>query len=328
MRTVRRILVAVKEPSARPLPALAKAAQLARACGAKLELFHAMATPLYMDPNGLADGSLRDVQRNLRASELRRLENMAARLRKDGIRVTTAVEWDFPVYEAIVREARRFRADLIVANCHGGRRIAPWLLRLTDWELLRHSPVAVLLIKNPRRYRHPVLLAAVDPTHAFSKPTKLDDEVLSAASALKQPLRGTLHAVHAYLPLPAEAVSTEVVNPRVLAELEASTAARARAGFERALRKAHLPRSRQHLVGRHPIDAIESVARQIRSAIVVMGAVSRSGLKGVFIGNTAERVLDSLSCDVLVVKPQGLASHVARARRGVRLIAPQLLPPF
>jgi Universal stress protein family len=36
---------------------------------------------------------------------------------------------------------------------------------------------------------------------------------------------------------------------------------------------------------------------------VVMGAVSRSGLKGLFIGNTAERILDELSCDILLVKP-------------------------
>ncbi len=33
-----------------------------------------------------------------------------------------------------------------------------------------------------------------------------------------------------------------------------------------------------------------------------MGATSRSGLKRIFIGNTAEHVLDSLKCDVLVVR--------------------------
>ncbi len=33
-----------------------------------------------------------------------------------------------------------------------------------------------------------------------------------------------------------------------------------------------------------------------------MGAVSKRTLELLFIGNTAERVLDDLSCDVLVVK--------------------------
>jgi universal stress protein E len=41
----------------------------------------------------------------------------------------------------------------------------------------------------------------------------------------------------------------------------------------------------------------------MRASLVVMGAISRSGLKRIFIGNTAEQVLDSLRCDLLIVKP-------------------------
>ena len=39
-----------------------------------------------------------------------------------------------------------------------------------------------------------------------------------------------------------------------------------------------------------------------------MGAVSRSALERLFIGSTAEAVLDKLSCDVLIVKPAAFAS--------------------
>jgi universal stress protein E len=47
---------------------------------------------------------------------------------------------------------------------------------------------------------------------------------------------------------------------------------------------------------------------QLRADAVVMGAVSRSGLKGLFIGNTAEDVLDRLHCDLVIVKPEGFAA--------------------
>jgi hypothetical protein len=40
MQHIRRILVAIKDPKARSSPAIVKAAQLAHACGADLELFH------------------------------------------------------------------------------------------------------------------------------------------------------------------------------------------------------------------------------------------------------------------------------------------------
>jgi len=54
---------------------------------------------------------------------------------------------------------------------------------------------------------------------------------------------------------------------------------------------------------------------------VVMGALSRSGLKRLFIGNTAEAVLDALPCDVLIVKPGKFETKVERRSRGAQLIA-------
>ncbi len=62
--------------------------------------------------------------------------------------------------------------------------------------------------------------------------------------------------------------------------------------------------------------------------VVVMGAVSRSGLKRLLIGHTAERVLGSMPCDVLVVKPAHVEKRVAAASRGMRVIAPPPLVPL
>jgi universal stress protein E len=40
---------------------------------------------------------------------------------------------------------------------------------------------------------------------------------------------------------------------------------------------------------------------------VVLGAISRRGLKRVFIGSTAEDVLEKLPCDALIVKTPNFA---------------------
>ena len=52
-----------------------------------------------------------------------------------------------------------------------------------------------------------------------------------------------------------------------------------------------------------------------------MGALARSGLKRLLIGNTAERVMDHLPCDLLVIKPKGFRSPVLRRRRGARYVS-------
>ena len=49
MKPIRRILVAVKDPQARALPAVNKAAQIAKGLDAQLTLFHDIATPLYAE---------------------------------------------------------------------------------------------------------------------------------------------------------------------------------------------------------------------------------------------------------------------------------------
>jgi hypothetical protein len=54
MAAIRSILVAIKDPTARKLPAVAKAAQIATAFGSKMELFHDMTTTLYTGfPGGM-----------------------------------------------------------------------------------------------------------------------------------------------------------------------------------------------------------------------------------------------------------------------------------
>jgi len=36
-----------------------------------------------------------------------------------------------------------------------------------------------------------------------------------------------------------------------------------------------------------------------------MGTVGRSGIKGFFMGNTAEKILNNINCSVLAIKPHG-----------------------
>jgi universal stress protein E len=320
MGPIRSILVAVKDPTSRRLTIVSKAMQIAEGTGAQVELFHAISTPLLADAYVYSPQKLAQAERAIRARHLAALDGIASRLRRRGITTAVSAEWDFPPYEAVVRRARRIGADLIVAETHGGRHIVPWLLHLTDWELLRLSPVPVLLVKNARPYRRPAVLVAVDPSHAFAKTAQLDRELLRVGGLISDALRGTLHAVHAYTPIPPlMSTSLEPINPNVISSLESSARLKAKAAFRRVLSPASIPAKRRHLVARPPIEAIPAAARKSRCAIVVMGAVSRSGLKRFFIGNTAERVLDELACDVLIVKPPHFVSRVGRARRGAQL---------
>jgi universal stress protein E len=328
-RRIRRILVAVKDVRGRASGTLRKAATLARALDAKLELFHAISDPLVMDALLYAEQSLEKFEADQRRRYLRRLEALAAPLRRNGLEVSTAAEWDHPVHEALIRRARQTHADLIIAERHGSRHVAPAFLRYADWELLRHSPVPVLLVKTTRQYALPKVLAAVDPAHAFAKTSRLDDEILGLGAAVCAATRGRLHVAHAYVPTLLGIAPMELTSPDATAQIITHAAKEAGATFDKALRAARLgslPKGRRHLVAQHPVVAIPELARRLGCDIVVMGSISRSGLKGLFIGNTAERLLDDLPCDLLIVKPPGYATRVPARSRGPQFVSLGTLP--
>ncbi len=317
LQSVRRILVAVKDPGAAVLPAVAKGTQLAQALGAEIELFHAIDAAVYVDMLGGSVSGLKQLESEERSTYLQRLGRIAAGVRRHAPGVTVCAEWDFPAYEAIVRRARETRADLLVAECHPGKHHAAGLLRLTDWELLRLCPIPVLLVKRTRPYRRPTIVAAVDPGQACGKPAALDEEILLLGAQFSQALHGTLHAAHAYQSAGAGAIARATGAP----SLAEPNAASAQIGFESLVSRAKVVLEGRHLLGGAPAEVLEELASRLRADIVIAGSMSRSGLQAALIGNTAEALLRHLSCDLLIVKPPQFASRVHTEPSGARHIA-------
>jgi universal stress protein E len=326
MQPIRRILVAIKDPTARALPALNKAAQIAKGLGAQLTLFHDIATPLYAEALRGRDVDLKSWQREVQTARREQLEKLAARVRKHGIDVDVAADWDYPPYEAIIRKAQRISADLLVVeNHHGtGKHPARWLLAYTDWELLRLCPIPVLLVKNRKLYHRPRLLAAIDPSHLHAKPGNLDRQILRAGAQLVHALRGEMHALHAVIP-PLPVVPALPDGPLVDLAVRDEIEAVARRDLARAVDGFDVKPSHCHLVEGRPNEVIPRMAKRERCSIVAMGGVSRSGLKRFFIGSTAEFVMDAVTADILVVKPPDFDSRVPRAGRGVQILSMPIL---
>lgn len=313
---IRRILVAIKDPRAAAFPAAEKAAQLARSLNAKLCLFHAIVSPLYAE-SLLFDGPpLPQLSESVKTASARSVARLAASLCVGGLEVTTATEWDFPPQDAVIRAAIRFQADLVVVECHRATHPFPWFLHFTDWDLVRSCPLPVLLVKGPKAYRGASVLAAVDPTHAHVKSADLDEEILRYGAGLATALGGALHAVHACNQKIDESPSER--NGHTLAQ--GGAAAAVKVVLEPLLRHLRVPPERQHFIEGTPAQVISRATRDLGAQILVMGTMARSGLKRVLIGNTAEQLLEGLSCDVLVLKPARFGRPISVAPRGRQII--------
>jgi universal stress protein E len=314
------ILMAVANPEVRSSVAVNKAADLALAMGARLELFHDMAAPVLIEQLEPGARGLAKTQHSGTAAALRALERLAKPLRTRGVPVTTTAVWDYPPHEAIVRQAVHSKADLVVIDPQHRHRL-PGLMGYNDWELLRECPVPLLLIKSRRPLARAPILAAVDPSHAYAKTARLDAVILRTAADCGASLRGAVHVVHAFqsLSLALRAAAAEDAQLAATAGTEARRQARVR--FDKLLSGSGVSPRHRHLVESHPVDAIAGTVRRLRCGLLVMGSVSRSGLKRLFIGNTAERLLDDVVCDVLVVRTPDFSNRVPRRSRGLRLLS-------
>ena len=317
-KPLRRILVAVGDLEHAPRNELHKAAALARPAGASIELFHAITAP---DPGAsypeTATAAAAQDRRTAIAERCReRLERFARAAALRGVTVTVTASWDYPAHEAIVRRALAARADLVIAAASARRhRLAVRLfLRNTDWELIRTCPAPLLFVKSSRDYRRPVIVAAVDPFHNHAKPADLDTRLIQAARQFARLLHGNVQVFHAHRPLLTAGGTVAAADVPVVLSPEAQAAHEEHVALvvDKLAERERIPRAARHVVMGEVGEELSALTRRARASLVVMGAVSRSALARVFVGNTAERVLDKLSCDVLIVKPRGFVSKVGR----------------
>jgi universal stress protein E len=226
-----------------------------------------------------------------------RAEKLAETLTADGIAATGSAVWDHPLEAAIAKEARRLRADLVIATPLPSDRGG---LAHSDWRLVTTCPVPVLIARSSAAHGYRRIVAALDPYHAHAKPADLDGAILASAKAVQALTGATLTAVHCFMPINYFGADVGVQW----------------SGFEhRRLEALHelldavnLPRTTARLVEGPPHTVLEQMLDGGEADLVVMGALARGRLKELVIGSTAERVLHRAHGDVLVVKPAAAVS--------------------
>lgn len=310
MNRVNNILVIV-DPTIDEQPALHKAARLAKAFDARLQLFacetketRAIRYAAHLRKTGKAD-FISDVYAVL--------DGLAEPVRKQGVDLSIEVLTGDPLYAQLLDRTQATCADLVVKDTHHHSFVKRTFITNTDWHLIRGCPVPLLLTKPRPWSSAPVLAAAIDPGHAKDKPAVLDNRILDWAAEMRTTLDGSMHVVHAFLPaiVTAEAASgMPALAGQVTQQLMEEEQKVKLAEVERLCAPYGIETKNRIVEFGTATEVLPRVAREIAADIMIMGAISRSALRRAFIGSTAERVLEYLPCDVFVVKPPDFAASL------------------
>ena len=242
----------------------------------------------------------------------KRFEHLVAPMRDQGVKITTKVLCGTPFLE-IIREVLRNKHDLVIKAAKGKSGLKEILFGSTAMHLMRKCPCPVWVIKPAHRKKYARVLAAVDPDPSDEKRNALNTRIMELATSISHLEGSEFHVVHAWT-LYTEKMSTGRWG---LSKSEMDSLARE----TRKLHKSQLaklvekhapgnPNDRIHLLNGNAEILIPALAKRKRIELIVMGTVCRTGIEGLFIGNTAEKVLQQVDCSVLTLKPDGFVTPV------------------
>jgi nucleotide-binding universal stress UspA family protein len=273
------------------------AAEVARPHGAKLLLVHALQPPTPIAPSLLETAPLPvevyEADRKRCEEELaRRAEGLRAR----GMVVESRIAVGLPA-RAILEAAEEAHADLIVIGTRGQTGLKRVFLGSTAAHVVRHAACPVLTVHPEDVGQHRPIRHILVPTDysddaelALREVTRLLGPVSASARVILLHVYRSRAEIYPWTPPPVphrlSALAHETQH-----HLEAIAAPIRALGFD------------VQVVAQegHPAEVIDAEVKRVDADLIAMGTHGRSGLKRLFFGSVAERVLPSAPCPVLTV---------------------------
>ena len=286
-------IVLVTDPSGQPGHAIERASQFASAAHAAVRVCifaHSQA----IDGVSSIDASGGAKARERFLAERQMWANSEAiRLRGAGIHAQATARWSSNPAEDIVNYALSVNAGLVVKNASLAGSLSRLTCHALDRSLLMRCELPLMLVTSTAPRIPKRLIAAVDVAETGPASETLNREILRTAKRFAELLRAELHIACCYDPRP----------------FLASRRAGHEVAFE-SLSNAHgIASTRAHFLVGDPADGLAKLAASRDTDLLVIGSGRALGVQRLVVGAVSERILDTVSCDVLAVK--GPPAHTA-----------------
>ncbi len=207
------------------------------------------------------------------------LSGIKAEAQAQGVPVETLIRRADQAFAAIVEEADKLQADLIIMGRHGKRGLTKLLMGSVTERVIGLSPVNVLVVPQDWPLAWERILIASDGS-------PYSEAAWEAALEMVRRLDARLIAVSAARE-EGELPEAEALVQRMLMRAN-------RQGIPLEI----------HVSVGAPDDVIVQTAQSTQADLIVMGSHGRTGLKRLLMGSTTARVIGQTPCPVLVVKRQ------------------------
>lgn len=281
--------------------ALGRALQLAEFYDIKLHLLSCVYDP-GTELSPLIKSNLKqEIKDKKLQTRLDYLDEIKKSIESKGIPVATKVIWHRKIQKAVIQACDEINPDLVIKRIsENATSVNPFTMPV-DWQLLRNCPAPLLLVKDEKWRMPSPVLAAVDAASEDKNEQAFNHQIVAYAKLLSRLTDAPAHVVTTHItPSLDNAVTIPDFN---LDDLKQEVEQLNRDKLTELVSPHNVNEDHLHVIEGLAEDRIPALAQQISAQLVVMGTISRRGFSGAFMGNTAERVLTLLQCEVLALKP-------------------------
>ena len=231
----------------------------------------------------------------------KRMKHMIDEAAASDIEIHTQTLLGEPSVE-ICRAVQQAKYDLVIS---GTRGLVGWktvFVGSTAKRLIRKCPAPVWVVKPEHVGQPKSILAATDFSHASWR-------AVVAGLAIAENAAASFHLLHVIDSMDVPENVVAIIPEGSSLRQEINLAAKHR--FEEFVSSLNSQADIQpHLSWGTPWKEIHHLASELQVDLVAMGTVGRSGIPGLFLGNTAEKVLASCDCSILTIKPESFRSPI------------------
>ena len=301
MLNINHILVALDSEHPEQ-PAFDRALELANSLKASITILGSCYEAYCEDDSSLEPETKHKIKTAMINNRQQWLDSYTKEAESKGIEISTEVHWQKSLDRAVLMSMNTNDFDLVIKGAKQHYGLVDRLFNHSDWNLLRHCPAPVLMVKSAKPWANNRILASIDATSYSEGHRLINENILDFSEHLTDHLSTDLHIVNSYPMVSlAFAMVPEVTAPD---DIQKYITEQHQSECERYAHKYNINEDHIHITEGDPDDVIEMTAKEIEADLVVIGSVAREGFAGVLLGNTAERIINRVSCDILVIKPQ------------------------
>ncbi len=234
------------------------------------------------------------------------MKDIVEKAKSEGVEAEYKIDFG-KVWLEIIQKVLKVHADLVLIGTRKETKFNKMLFGSTGQKLLRKCPCPVLVTKPDLDFSNPKVLVPTD----FSEVSQSALNISANFSKVTGAKVYLLHVIESYFDYHMNSIG---LNEEKISYYKKQ----AYIHVEESLKKQLEEVEEQSVLGNIETliqegtaeDCVLDTIENMKIDIMVMGTVARSGLKGLLVGNTAEKILPLIPCSLLAVKPEGFITPI------------------